>query len=213
MKISCNFPLALRWLPCVLQSPLPSVALSLPRLLTGSGWQTLRLPSVPQPPPISPSLCPSDALLPGLAGEAVAGRNESAAPTPAPFPLLLSNTRQGFFPFLPGSEWAHSLREPRPFSSLLPGVSSDLRSAPVPLPPAGSAPSEQPNGIDRCLQSGFLLGSGMRRGWTCLGGSIEGGTGSQLPGFLQRPSSGSSEGAQVEGGFMAPLIQALEGNG
>lgn len=78
-------------------------------------------PSTPIPQPLSLRYPLPLALLPGHAGGAVERRSESAAPTPAPLPLLLSNTRQGFFPFLPGSEWAHSLWEPRPLSNLLPG--------------------------------------------------------------------------------------------
>lgn len=177
MQISCIFPLPLRWLHCVLQLYPSSVAVFLPRVLPGPCWQTLRLMFIPQPPPNPPppplSLCLSDILFPWLSCQAMLEgqwRGEANQQRP-PLPPFLSSCQtpdKAFspsFPALNGLILSGNLGPSQTSSQA--GVSSDLRSSPIPLPPAGSAPSEQPNGTDDGLQSWFL--SGMRRGWACLG--------------------------------------------
>lgn len=97
-------------------------------LLANSGSSTLATTLVPPLPP-SASALPSQplslrhplslALLPGLLeGQRRGEANQQRPPAPPSFPLVKQQTR--LFPFLPSSEWAHSLWEPRPLLSLLP---------------------------------------------------------------------------------------------
>ena len=142
-QISYICPLPFSWLSSALQSPLSPEAVSLsPGPSLDPAGKLSAPPAAPLPrhqpqaplQPLSLRHPLSLALLPGPAGEAIEGRSESAAPTPAPLPLLLSNTRQGFFPFLPSSEWAHSLWKTGPSRASSPGVSSDLAPPPTLLP-------------------------------------------------------------------------------
>lgn len=130
-------------------------------------------PSTPTPQPLSLRYPLPLALLPGmLEGQWRGEANQQRPPLP-PFLSSCQTPDKAFspsFPALNGLILSGNLSPSQTSSQA--GVSSDLRSSPIPLPPAGSAPSEQPNGTDHGLQSWFL--SGMQRGWACLGRGLRG---------------------------------------